>query len=451
MGAIDCSIDHLLLDSENPRNKNTANQRDALQKVLDDQEEKLFVLAEDIVEAGLSPMDRMLVLRENNDSKRFMVLEGNRRVAALKILSNPSVLTSLHIKPSLQKRFEALSRRFVREEIEPIACFEVTDREEGNRWILLRHTGENEGRGVVGWSGLAAARFRGGDPALQALEFVRNYGNLSDNQKHLLIHSFPITTLERLLSTREVRKLIGVEILDKKLSTELPADEAIKPLKRMVLDLVEKKFNVSKLKNKAAQTEYIQNFESADRPDFSKKGVSIPIENIREGDFKQKPGKARQTKRRATDPSDRKTVIPARLRLNIQDPKVAAIFKELKGLRAEEFRNACAVLFRVFLELSVDAYMETNQMHRKFKDRGGQFRDKTLQTKVEEVINHLVEKKDCDRKGFRSVSRGLSVPSSPFSIELLHDYVHNRFVTPQPQSLIEAWNDAQPFFEQVWA
>lgn len=190
MGAIDCTIDQLLLDSENPRNESAANQRDALQKVLDDQEDKLFVLAEDIVEAGLSPMDRMLVLREKKDSGRFIVLEGNRRIAALKILSNPNMLASLHVKSSLQKRFEALSRRFVREEIEPIACFEVADREEGNRWILLRHTGENEGRGVVGWSGLAASRFRGGDPALQALEFVRNYGHLSDNQKTLLINSF---------------------------------------------------------------------------------------------------------------------------------------------------------------------------------------------------------------------------------------------------------------------
>ncbi|NOS77620.1 MAG: hypothetical protein HOP35_06710 [Nitrospira sp.] len=345
MGAIDCSIDQLLLDSENPRNESAASQRDALQKVLDDQEEKLFVLAEDIVEAGLSPMDRMLVLREKKDSEKFIVLEGNRRLAALKILSNPTVLTSLHVKPSLQKRFEVLSKRFVRKEIEPIACFEVVDREEGNRWILLRHTGENEGRGVVGWSGLAASRFRGGDPALQALEFVRNYGNLSDNQKHLLIHSFPITTLERLLSTREVRKLIGVEIVDKKLSTELPADEIIKPLKRMVLDLVEKKFNVTKLKNKAAQTEYVQNFDSVDRPDFSKKGQAIPIENIREGDFKQKPGTTRQTKRKLSDPSDRKTVIPSKLRLNVLDPKVAMIFKELKGLNLETLARSCSASF----------------------------------------------------------------------------------------------------------
>ena len=378
------------------------------------------------------------------------MLEGNRRIAALKILSNPSVLTSLHVKSPLQKRFEALSRRFVREEIEPIACFEVADREEGNRWILLRHTGENEGRGVVGWSGLAASRFRGGDPALQALEFVRNYGNLSDLQKNLLINSFPITTLERLLSAREVRELIGVEVVGRKLSTGLPADEIIKPLRRMVLDLVEKKINVTQLKNKAAQAAYVQGLDSADKPDLSKKGPSTPIEEIREGDFKQKPGRTHQSKRKASDPSDRKTVIPARSRLNIQDPKVATIFKELKGLKVEEFRNACAVLLRVFLELSVDAYMETNRMPRKFKDKGGQSLDKTLQAKVEDVINHLVDVKGCDRKDFKSVSRGLGVASSPFNIDLLHDYVHNRFVTPQAKSLIEAWNDAHPFFEQVW-
>lgn len=224
----------------------------------------------------------------------------------------------------------------------------------------------------------------------------------------------------------------------------------IKPLKRIVLDLVEKKINVSQLKNKIAQTAYVQGLNSSDKPDFSKKGSSKPLEDIRHGDFKQKPDRTHPPKRRATDPSERKTVIPTRSRLNIHDSKVATIFKELKGLKVEEFRNACAVLLRVFLELSVDSYMETNGIPRKYKDRSGQIRDKTLQVKVEEVIDHLVNAKGCERKDFKSISRGLSVTSSPFNIDLLHDYVHNRFVTPQAKSLIEAWNDAQPFFEKVW-
>ena len=55
-----------------------------------------------------------------------------------------------------------------------------------------------------------------------------------------------------------------------------------------------------------------------------------------------------------------------------------------------------------------------------------------------------------NRKDFLSVSRGLSVSNSPFSIDLLHAYVHNRFVTPKSDDLIAAWDDAQPFFEQLW-
>ena len=84
-------------------------------------------------------------------------------------------------------------------------------------------------------------------------------------------------------------------------------------------------------------------------------------------------------------------------------------------------------------------------------DKGGQPKEKNLQKKVEDVLNHLVNVKGSDRKEFITISRGLSVSNSPFSIDLLHHYVHNRFVTPQAKSLIEAWNDAQPFFEQVWA
>jgi len=70
-----------------------------------------------------------------------VALEGNRHVAALKILTNPSVLTGLEIKEPLQKRFEKLAERFDRKLIEPIAGSETPDREAGTSWILLRHTG----------------------------------------------------------------------------------------------------------------------------------------------------------------------------------------------------------------------------------------------------------------------------------------------------------------------
>lgn len=449
MGAIRLRIEQLLLDTENPRIGDATSQHDALQKVLDDQEEKLFALAESIAGEGMSPIDRLLVLREKQGSNRFISLEGNRRVAALKILANPAVLTGLEVKRTLQRRLEEVAKDFDKASVEPIDAFEVETREAGASWILLRHTGENQGKGVVGWSGTAAARFRGSDPALQALEFVATHGRLSDDQKSALGNTFPITTLDRLLSTPEVRKRIGVEVKNGKLYSALPADELMKPLRRMVLDLAEKTVRVGQLMKKDQQIEYIEAFGKGEKPNLSKRGEVRAIEAIRDGDFKAKE-MAKRTRRKA-DPAERKVVIARGAKLNVTDNRTAEIVKELKKLKVEEYPHAIAVLLRVFLELSVDHYMDSKQLPRHFVDpKGGNRREKTLKAKVHEVIAHLVSHGGIEKKDVLGVERALSDVKSPLNIDLLHAYVHNRFVTPKPRELLGAWSEAQRFLESIW-
>jgi len=81
-------------------------------------------------------------------------------------------------------------------------------------WIRQRHNGEDEGRGIVGWSAIAVSRFRGRDAALQALDFVGTYADLTEEQANLIAGKFPLTTLDRLLSTPDVRKALGFELKD---------------------------------------------------------------------------------------------------------------------------------------------------------------------------------------------------------------------------------------------
>jgi len=452
MGTVDLKIDDVLLDAENPRFIHSDSQRDILQKILDDQKEKLYALAESIVDEGMNPMDRLLVARDENAPEKFVALEGNRRLAALKILANPSVLIGLVIKESLQKRFEKLSQRFDRTEVEPIPGFEVPDRETGASWIHLRHTGENDGRGVVAWSGIAASRFRGSDPALQALDLVKSKGNLSQEERDLLENeNFPITTLDRLLSSREVRRRIGIDVQKRKLFSDLPPDEFMKPLRRIVLDLAQKHVNVSKLKDKAQQVEYVEGFDATSKPDLSKKGTVRAIDSIADVEFKTKPKRSTVRPRKA-DPSERHTVVPRGVKLSIQDSRVASIFKELKSLKLGDAPNAVAVLLRVFLELSVDHYMRRHSLPIRIKDpKSGKESDKKLSKKIADVVDHLVNKKGCNKKDFNGVTRALSDKKSPLHIDLLHDYVHNLFVVPKPHILIGAWDEAQPFFERIWS
>jgi len=448
MGPIRITIDQLLLDTENPRIGDAASQHDALQKILDDQEEKLFELAQSIAADGMSPLDRLLVLRESKTSNRYVALEGNRRVAALKILANPAVLTGLNLKPALQRRLEELARNFNKALVEPLDGYESETREAGASWVHLRHTGENEGRGVVGWSGHAAARFRGTDPALQALEFVRTYGNLTDAQKEATGNSFPITTLDRLLATPDVRKRIGVEIKNRKLYSALPPEELMKPLRRIVLDLAQKTVRVGQLMKKDQQTDYIDKLNKSDKPSLSKRGTVRAVENIRETEFKAKPARAKDRKK--PDPADRRVLVPRGTKLNITDNKTAEIMKELRRLKVDDVPHAIAVLLRVFFELSVDHYMDSNKLPLRFTDPKGNKRDKSLKSKTHEVIGHLVAHGGVERKDLFGVERGVGDSKSPLFIDLLHSYLHNRFVTPKARELLGAWNDAQRFFESIW-
>ena len=446
MPARQLKIADLLLDLENPRISRAGGQNDALQKIIEDQDVKLIALAESIIEdGGLNPMDRILVIKSPDIDGRHIVIEGNRRLASIKILHNPAVLTGLEARSPIQKRFEALAVNFDLSTVEPIDCYEVKDRAEGATWIHQRHTGENEGRGIVDWSAVARRRFTGRDPALQALDFVTTHGGLSDDEKKAIEARFPITTLDRLLSTPAVRAKIGVEIKDQKLLTNLPADEVMKVLRRMVRDLANKTVVVTALKKVGQQVDYVSKLRQ-DLPDLSKRSnVQKSIDTFEEQDFKQSPSpKPKPKPKRAP----RKALIPKECRLSVGNPKIAEILKELRSLPLTNYPHAISVLFRVFLETSVDEYLTRSSIPLVVKTAGGD-KDKPLRKKVEEGATYMIAN-GTPKKHLDGVLKALNERHNPLNVDTLNNYVHNRFFSPTDRDLRVAWDNAQPFFEKMW-
>jgi hypothetical protein len=156
--------------------------------------------------------------------------------------------------------------------------------------------------------------------------------------------------------------------------------------------------------------------------------------------------------RRKLDPSDRKEVVPKGAPINVTDPRIAEIFKELRTLKLEEgpspAPNAIAVLLRVFLEMSVDHYLDHNGGSLKAVDNGRE-RWKKLDRKLTEVIDMLV-KSGVPETRLAVVRRSVDVKTSPMNVELFHMYVHERVATPSPAELKAAWNNAQFLFEKIW-
>lgn len=441
-------IDDVLLDFENPRNRRSDGQREALSKIIQDQDIKLVVLAESIADDGLNPMDRLLVIKAENQPGKWTAIEGNRRLAALKILSNPAVLTGIEVRSALQRRFETLAQGWDRS-TSKLDCFEMASREEGAAWIKLRHTGENDGRGIVDWGGIASARFRGTDPALQALDLVLRHGSLTDEEKIRVEARFPITTLDRLLSTPAVRAAIGLAIQDHKLHTALPAEEVIKPLTRIVRDLTNKTVTVTDLKKTGQQVDYIATL-GADLPDLSKaSGPSKPVDGMDAVEFNATAKTKAKSQPRAKPPAPRRTLIPNGCALGITNTKIAEIAKELRTLNLKDSPHAISVLLRVFLEQSIDDYLTRNGSSPNNPSGSGKSPFKALKEKVIEAVAMMVAagtpKKDLD-----GVSKGIADTNNPLCAETLNNYVHSRFYSPTENVLKVSWDNAQRFFEIIW-
>jgi len=447
MAHVDLRIEDLILDHNNPRISHSEAQREALQKIVRDQKTKLVKLAESIVDRGLNPMDRLLVLRLNQKPQKFIALEGNRRIAVFKMLTNPAVMTGLEIPDAVQRAFERLSKRFKKSLIEPIPCYELASREQGRYWLNLRHNVGHEGAGIDGWKSLAKRRFEGKPPAVQVLELVTDRAGLTPTERAAITEKFPTTTLERFLENRSVRKQLGFDVKDGKLVTKLPADEVAKPLKKIVLDLATKKARVGMLMKTNDMLDYINTLGDAHKPDLSKaRKVERTFDEIPTSEF-TKIGNSNG--RRKRDASDRKEVVQKGCPIRVTDNRIAEIYKELRTLKLDGAPNAIAVLLRVFLELSVDRFLETSGSGPSYSAPNGNTVHKKLEKKLTEVVDILVSNGVPERH-FNNVKRDLSNQNSPMNVDLFHRYVHDRFATPTPVDLKAAWDHAQPLFEKIW-
>lgn len=450
MSEIRLKIGDLILDHDNPRITHAEGQQEALQKIVKDQRTKLVKLAQSIVEKGLNPMDRFLVLRLNLKPEQFIALEGNRRVAVLKMLTNPQVMTGLDMPPPMRNILNRLAQQFAKEKIkskiEPLPCFELPARQDGDYWLRLRHKGQQQGAGIVDWSPIQSQRFESRSPAVQVLDTITERGGLTADQRTKITDKFPLTTLQRILETRDARATLGIDIKKGKVVTRLPASEAAKALRRIVHDLATKARQVGSLMKKEQIIDYVNGLGDM-LPDLSK--ARRPERALDEIPISEFP-KVSQSPKRKPDPSRRKEVVPKTCVLNVTDNRVAEIYSELRTLKLDDARNAIAVLLRVFLEMSVDHFLEKNNVPLRFKGPDGKERWKGLDRKLSETVDILVNIGE-PRSHYASIIRSLSVESSPMNVSLFHLYVHERFATPSPSELTAAWNNAQRLFERIWA
>lgn len=142
-----------LLDPENPRLPDgTSNDREAINRLLVEGYTQMLGLARDLVERGEgNPTELPIVMKSGS---KYVVLEGNRRFASLKLLGDPKLADD----DAHRTAFERIRRRGAAPS--SLYCAVAKDRDDADPWITLRHTGANDGVGVRVWSAEQNARHR---------------------------------------------------------------------------------------------------------------------------------------------------------------------------------------------------------------------------------------------------------------------------------------------------
>jgi hypothetical protein len=419
------SVGQLMLDTENPRHGTVGSQREAIQALIETQRQKLVVLAADILEHGLSPIDRLLVI---SSGRRFTVVEGNRRLATVRILSNPALAVGTSI--------ESQMNRLAVDASIPIEadCAVAPNRKEAEHWMEIRHAGGSGGAGVVPWTALAANRFsqkpgREAGAAIRFLEEIeRAYPENAVIQDLIReVANKRLTTLGRLVLDSTFKERAGMDDSDGNLTFHFAAADLEEFFERILGDFAAN-LGVSQVRKKPERKAYLADTPKPDAK--ARKSEPAPLS--------PSPEKKDKPKRKRPKPAPKPPKPLEGLDLSNMDAKTQAVLRELGLLKVEKTPHAAAVLIRAILELSVDRFIEV----KKLKPR-----NKELPQRLKKCLGKLDPSQDDQR--FSGVRTGLQDGTSLYSVKTLHSFVHNPYFHADALTLNNIAASIEPFLQAL--
>jgi len=436
-------LTNIVVNIENPRFELAGNQREAIEVMIANQGDKLINLAKDIISAGLNPGKLINVAPHPTEKGRYYVLEGNRRITVLKLLAAPNLIDARH--KVFANKLRPLAEKFKLNQITKVPCVVYNDPADANRWIKLEHTGENKGVGTVGWDSQQIGRFEervaGKSPiALQVLDFLKSEPTVSSELKGKL-KDVPSTNLDRLLTDKNVQQVIGIFIQDNRIQTHLKKEEIAKGLIKIVSDLASKKIKVKDIYTKEDREKYIETFKPNDIPDKKKKTTSTWELISPQSKSKNTAGGLKKKSNPLS--TDRETLIPKDCIISIKEPRLNKIYRELKSIKVDNFENASGVLFRVFIELSLDSFIDQHNVP-----------GITDQTKLSQKVitaSLFMEQQNFVQKNMhKGIRSAVNNKHNMLSMETFNAYVHNRHLSPIAKDLKTTWDNIQTFVEKMW-
>lgn len=402
---------------------------------------KIEEFAKEVVrDFDLPQLEKLVVLRMNGKS---IVLEGNRRLVVYKLLLNPTLSKEKHIKIFFIK----LKKQVVINDQYRLEASVTSLKKEGLRFVDRKH---NKGNNEVNWGELERRNFvvrsSGGkhlDIRRTKLANVVKSLNLPNEIIEAILGRGYVTTLYRILDNLSAQKKLGYTFSS---SGELFVREQ-KKFDNLLRIIVFNIWNKTDFDGRPVDSRFLNKKDSID----------IYLQKIHERDIDKVDSQIK--KQTSVDLQGKKTIINKFNRskelsgvrshlinsiIYINSNRVNDIYDELrKKLKVDDVPNAVAVLFRVFLESSIDCYIEKKKIITPENIK--------LSGKINLVIKDLKQKKLADDKQLKNIAKVAQQDNtSVLSIKTFHDFVHDYRSSPIPTELKKYWDNLNEFFVILW-
>lgn len=227
------SVDRIFLHTMNPRFEPVSTEAEAIEQLC--KFENVYPLAEDIVLNGINPLERVALVaipakgQAAAARKSFTVVEGNRRICALKLLNDPD-LAPANLRPHFQK----LSNNWRPIKSVPAVVFPTI--EAVDTWLLRMHQGPQSGIGRKDWNSEQKQRHSGDNKnklAQAFLDYAEESGFITKDAR-----KGKLTTVSRFVTKESIQEAMGIDPGTDEFRITRPKDDFDKLAKKFTQDLL---------------------------------------------------------------------------------------------------------------------------------------------------------------------------------------------------------------------
>lgn len=348
---------------------------------------KVKEMVRSVAKSGFYPDQRVVVIRKDS-GRGFVVIEGNRRVAACKVLLDPDLAPERHSR--IVRKWSVNAEPF-KSSFLKIPIVVAPSRLAATQMLASKHLNQAP---VISWSRYAQGRFainafadgqdiqevmdetglsesdlRGSIQEARMFELFLGL-NWTPEEKGIIeenLEKFPIESLSRILKSSATQEALGsVSFEDDGWITFSWTRESIEPiLKRFLYDTfaplagVKKSYYNSRTLNDVGDVKvYLATIPQEIKPTPSKVKVSakdlVPDAELKAGrpvPVKAPPKKKSPLKLRKV----KLTALPTDIDMDLKNDKALALLDELQTIIPEDFSCATGLLLRSLLEIALIA------------------------------------------------------------------------------------------------